>query len=54
MHFLAGDFTDAELAFRRAHDTLLRSGKHTRFDARIMRICNNMAIAQCRKGPSRF
>ena len=53
VHFCAGDFTNTERCFREAHDTLLRTGLD-RFSPEIMRICNNMATAQCRKGPSVF
>ena len=53
VHFCAGDFTSTERAFREAHDTLLRTGLD-RFSPAIMRICNNMATAQCRKGPRVF
>jgi len=53
-HFLSGDFRAAERSFRETHDALLDSGEHTKFDPHIMRVCSNMAIAQCRRGPSRF
>ena len=54
VHFCAGDFSSTEKCFREAHDTLLRTGKHDQFSPEIMRICNNMATAQCRKGPKVF
>jgi hypothetical protein len=69
-HFLAGSFADAEQWFKEAHDTLLRARSPSNdgggvgeggsqfaygvWHPDVMRICRNMAIAQCRRGPSRF
>jgi len=53
VHFLKADYSLAESLFKQAHDTLLLSGMD-RFDHEAMRICRNMAIAQCKRGPPMF
>lgn len=51
--FCEGNFHRAEQLFKEAHDLLIEAGLD-RFDPAVMRICNNMAICQCRRGPSVF
>ena len=53
-HYLAADYRLAEASFRTAHDMLLRTGTHAPFDEPILRICRNMAVAQCKQGPTVF
>lgn len=53
VHFLEGNYQKSEAVFKQAHDALLASGV-SRFDPETMRICRNVAIAQCKRGPPIF
>jgi len=53
VHYLQADYAKAESFFKRAHDVLIGAG-FLKFDSEPMRICRNMAIAQCKRGPPVF
>ena len=53
VEFAAGNYDAARARFKEAHDTLLFNGRGE-FDVDVMRMCNNVAVATCKKGPGAF
>lgn len=51
--FVGGNFREAELLFREAHDTLVNCGVDPSHPT-LLRMCKNMATAQCSRGPRKF